>query len=299
MFFKTDVQSKPFSGSTLIIPVVSIGNVPQLAADLIIATEKMQRVGTIDSCYVYSFSSEPAYEHCSNYPTAPIEVYQNIEGSYTIIQFRSPCLKNQKKFLAAQLIDFYKEHCFKDLVFLASSNASFADDSVLSGSKIKAFDICNAKNSELLKNLERCEIPITKIYNKSDLSQLSCARDNSLDLDFNNISLSHNPNNYVDLDFSNKNLSHNPNYFADFINSGFIKHLIKISIDQNIPANAIIMFANEGGKFTFNNIPEAITFASLVNTLLNLLPPSNTTGWTKPLSWKWLHVDNIPQNMFY
>ena len=41
-----------FKGSTLIIPSVSIGNVPQLAVDLLIATLKVPLVGYMSSPYL-------------------------------------------------------------------------------------------------------------------------------------------------------------------------------------------------------------------------------------------------------
>jgi len=42
-----------FKGSTLLIPSVSIGNVPQLTCDLLIATLKLPLVGYLHSSYIY------------------------------------------------------------------------------------------------------------------------------------------------------------------------------------------------------------------------------------------------------
>jgi len=43
-----------FKGSTLLIPSVSVGNVPQLACDLLIATLKIPLVGYLHSSYIYA-----------------------------------------------------------------------------------------------------------------------------------------------------------------------------------------------------------------------------------------------------
>lgn len=43
-----------FKGSTLLIPSVSIGNVPQLTCDLLIATLKLPLVGYLHSSYIYA-----------------------------------------------------------------------------------------------------------------------------------------------------------------------------------------------------------------------------------------------------
>jgi proteasome assembly chaperone 2 len=51
--FPPTAPTPQFKGSTLLIPSVSLGNVPQLTCDLLITTLKLPLVGYLHSPYIY------------------------------------------------------------------------------------------------------------------------------------------------------------------------------------------------------------------------------------------------------
>lgn len=78
-----------FSEYVLIIPCVSVGNVPQLTVDLLITTYNFKRVSTIwHPAIISSVGSDPYYSKISELHTA-CELYINEELKLATIQLRS------------------------------------------------------------------------------------------------------------------------------------------------------------------------------------------------------------------
>lgn len=78
-----------FSEYVLIIPSVSVGNVPQLTVDLLITTFDFKRVSTIwHPAIISSVGSDPYYLNTSELYTA-CELYINEQLKLAIIQLRS------------------------------------------------------------------------------------------------------------------------------------------------------------------------------------------------------------------
>ncbi|KAG1046500.1 hypothetical protein G6F43_011018 [Rhizopus delemar] len=112
-------------GSTLILPMVSIGNVPQLTADLFIHTFPLDRVGFLDTDTVTPVSS--LREDTQLGATVPIEVYQSRDRQWTCIQQRSPTIKGKRKSYVDELVQFASQ--FDRVVLLTSMDASSRLDS--------------------------------------------------------------------------------------------------------------------------------------------------------------------------
>ncbi|PVV02228.1 hypothetical protein BB560_003325 [Smittium megazygosporum] len=235
-----------FIGSIANWPTVSIGNVPQLAIDLVVSTAKLLRIGSIESPHVYSITGESSYEHCKEYPTAPIE--------------------GHRKQLALQILDFFKQNNFKNLIVLSSSNASFVDDSVLSGSRSTSFSVGLEHKSTFISYLESCGIS-NKALSFRENSKLASS-------DFSKLKISEELQSNINenpefVESLNTNLTSNSilkQTLESVHDTGILKHLITCCINQHIPMDALVMFVNEG-----DNIPEAILFANLLNSALNIL----------------------------
>ncbi|SAM02570.1 hypothetical protein [Absidia glauca] len=120
-----DIHS--LKGSHLLLPSVSIGNVPQLTCDLIIHTLQLTRVGSIDSDAVIPVVGQR--EDQSVGISVPIEVYQSADRQWTVIQQRSPTLPGKRKDLIASLVAFIESAQFARVVLLASLDASRRLDS--------------------------------------------------------------------------------------------------------------------------------------------------------------------------
>ncbi|PVU99656.1 hypothetical protein BB559_000518 [Furculomyces boomerangus] len=281
MYFKNDQESKPFSESILVLPAVSIGNVPQLSVDLIISTAQLLRIGALESEFVCSLYGKGAYSHCKQYPSLALEVYQTQDGKYTFVQSRTPPLKGMKKLFAKQIIDFYQKNKFKDLVLLASGNAALCDDLVLDGPKAKVFRIGN-ENSEFCLNLEKNGIPLVNLYSgsaslKLEKMEISDTKSSSIE------------NKMETDDLQLKKITKD-----NFINSGISRCIITECVKNDKTASILLMFVNEG-----DNVPEAIVYSSMVNAATGILDGHAGIEWIPPPSWELLQPGRTPQELFY
>ncbi|KAI8597114.1 proteasome assembly chaperone 2 [Dissophora ornata] len=109
-----------FKGTTLILPSVSIGNVPQLATDLLLATLKLDRVGAIEDENVIPVVG-PADQPNDSTPAA---VFQSKDGKWTLIQQRSPTVRHRSHYYADNLVQFIKDSEFDQVVLLASADGA-------------------------------------------------------------------------------------------------------------------------------------------------------------------------------
>ncbi|KAF4366888.1 hypothetical protein F8388_013953 [Cannabis sativa] len=93
--------------STLIMPALSIGNVGQLAMDLLVSTMKPERVGYLDTPFVLPCVGNDAYVPVPQGQLAlPLEVYESPANGVTLIQQRSPVVKGMMIEFAKNLAEF-------------------------------------------------------------------------------------------------------------------------------------------------------------------------------------------------
>ncbi|XP_028765840.1 proteasome assembly chaperone 2 [Neltuma alba] len=107
--------------STLILPSLSIGNVGQLAADLLVSSLGSERVGYLDDPYVLPCVGNDAYGPVPQGDLAlSLEVYDSPPNALTIIQQRSPVVKGMMLEFAKNLSDFVAVCGKKHIVLLSS-----------------------------------------------------------------------------------------------------------------------------------------------------------------------------------
>ncbi|KAF3435646.1 hypothetical protein FNV43_RR22737 [Rhamnella rubrinervis] len=93
--------------STLILPALSIGNVGQLAVDLLVSTMRAERVGYLDSPFVLPCVGNDAYGPEPQGDLAlPLEAYESASNALTLLQQRSPVVKGTMVEFAKNLADF-------------------------------------------------------------------------------------------------------------------------------------------------------------------------------------------------
>ncbi|CAG8689136.1 10398_t:CDS:2, partial [Racocetra persica] len=109
-------NSYNLSGSTLILPAISIGNVPQLTVDLLITTLNLQRIGFLEDENVI-----------------PVVVHQSDDNKWTVIQQRAPVIKKRWNIFAENLLAFIKQSQFSKVVLLSSADATRRTDIQLTG----------------------------------------------------------------------------------------------------------------------------------------------------------------------
>ncbi|WJX45527.1 hypothetical protein P8452_32401 [Trifolium repens] len=107
--------------STLILPAVSIGNVGQLTADLLVSSMGSEKVGYLDDPYVLPCVGNDAYGPFPQGDLAlPIEAYDSPSNALTIIQQRSPVIKGMMLEFAKNMADFIAGSGKKHIIILSS-----------------------------------------------------------------------------------------------------------------------------------------------------------------------------------
>ncbi|KAI4298397.1 hypothetical protein L6164_031963 [Bauhinia variegata] len=107
--------------STLILPALSIGNVGQLAVDLLVSSTRAERVGYLDDPYILPCVGNDAYGPVPQGELAlPLEAYDSSSNALTIVQQRSPVVKGMTVEFAKNLADFAVTNGKKHIVLLSS-----------------------------------------------------------------------------------------------------------------------------------------------------------------------------------
>ncbi|KAG2294466.1 hypothetical protein Bca52824_041135 [Brassica carinata] len=107
--------------STLILPALSIGNVGQLAVDLLVSSTGADRVGYLDDPYLLPCVGNDAYGPlpCGEI-SLPLEVYESPSTATTLAQQRSPVAKGMMIKFAENIADFAASSGKKHVIVLSS-----------------------------------------------------------------------------------------------------------------------------------------------------------------------------------
>ncbi|KAG9316605.1 PAC2 family-domain-containing protein [Chiua virens] len=115
-FYRPLTATFKLSGRVLLVPIVSVGNVAQLAADLLIASHKLDRVGVFDPKYLVPVVG--ACEDGAPGLTTPIELFGEANSQIAVIQQRSPVLKTFKQNFTDVLLEFIRNSGVSAVVFV-------------------------------------------------------------------------------------------------------------------------------------------------------------------------------------
>lgn len=111
------------SGYTLVIPSVAVGNVGQLACDLVISSLHMRKIGLVYSPALIPILGYDPYKIGSNNLSGCCELYECAERKVVILLLRAPLVyKYGQKFLT-EVVDKFKHENVKDIIILTSSFA--------------------------------------------------------------------------------------------------------------------------------------------------------------------------------
>ncbi|THG13419.1 hypothetical protein TEA_000786 [Camellia sinensis var. sinensis] len=107
--------------STLILPALSIGNVGQLAVDLLISSMRAERIGYLDDPNVLPCVGNDAYSPTpQGHLVLPLEAYGSSSNTLTLVQQRSPVVKGMMVEFAKNVADFAADSGKKHIVVLSS-----------------------------------------------------------------------------------------------------------------------------------------------------------------------------------
>ncbi|XP_042317864.1 proteasome assembly chaperone 2 isoform X2 [Sceloporus undulatus] len=265
MFVPCQGRARPdFKGSTLLMPAVSVGNVGQLAVDLIISTLDISKVGYFyTDCLVpmtgnnpYATTEENATELCIN-----AEVYALPSKELVVLQLRSPFIKNKYRPFCQTILAWVKSCGFARIVLLSSSHAYQRNDQQLHGTSLRY----------LLSSVVEKTIESTlKKLNGKELEQVAA---------FPGVN-------------DDEKVFHIPG-------GGITKLLFTESCSKGIPMVVLLKFCSEG-----DNIPDALTLADYLNEWLHLTATQNESSsikssrWKIPSSWKLLFGSGLPPALF-
>lgn len=141
MFVSSNSEKYEWSNYTLVLPAVSVGNVGQLAVDLLLSTLEVVPVGYwYDDCTHPLVGCDP---FVSNYVVqnprlvTGIEVYVDAEHQLVIFQQRVPIFKHKRREFQKKLIDWIKTEKFVKVIMLSSSASHERIDSQLVGTPVR------------------------------------------------------------------------------------------------------------------------------------------------------------------
>ncbi|KAK3195601.1 hypothetical protein Dsin_026911 [Dipteronia sinensis] len=105
----------------LVLPALSIGNVGQLAVDLLVSSTRAETVGYLDDPFVLPCVGNDAY--CPiprGYLALPLQAYESSSSGMTLVQQRSPVVKGMMIEYAKNLAEFAATNGKKHVVVLSS-----------------------------------------------------------------------------------------------------------------------------------------------------------------------------------
>ncbi|XP_041982757.1 proteasome assembly chaperone 2 [Aricia agestis] len=110
-------------GYTVIIPSVAVGNVGQLACDLLISSLRMKKIASLYTPALIPVLGQDPYDQKSNNLCGSCDMYKSEKELIIVVQIRAPLMcKYARKFLES-LANHFQKIQIRDIVILTSSFA--------------------------------------------------------------------------------------------------------------------------------------------------------------------------------
>lgn len=262
MFISSQNSPTCFKDFTLIMPAVAVGNVGQLAVDLIVSTLNMSRVGYIHTDCLIPMTGNNPYATCKEDAEelhTPAEVYTAADLKMAVLQIRAPIIQTKSKKFRQLLVSWIKTSGFSRTVVLSSSHAYQRDDQQLQGTPLRYL-----VTPSLLKVSEDAlkELGWREMERVAAFPGLTDANTE--------------PRLYIP-------------------GGGITKGLYTDSCAEDLPLAVLLLFCSEG-----DNVPDAFTLVNHLNDWLHLLdnPSQKPNKWNIPTSWSLLFGSGMPPALF-
>lgn len=281
MYISISNRTHHWQDYTLIVPTVSVGNVGQLAADLVISTLWMERVGFIlHPSLLPCVGNNPfAHEDATSCKMSTCcEVYESTSSQVVVIQQRAPFVKGKRKEYAEWLGAWIKEHKFYQVVILTSSFAQERLDHQLVGSP---FRILKSESMEKRSgDFFKTKMGLEDLEFRTSVPASSLAHQDA-------------------------GLTNCPSKFLYMPGSGIAKMLFDDCC--TLPVLVLLMFVSEG-----DNAGDGLAIADQLNQWLNLITikkeaskelqsdhvAAGIMNWKIPMSWKLVFGSKFDQKLF-
>lgn len=299
-------------GTTLIVPSVSIGNVPQLTTDLLLATLALDRVGCIEDENVIPVVGPADRPHESSLSAASsgagaasglslaVEVFQSKDGQWTLIQQRSPTARHRSHYYVDNLVQFIKDAGFGQVVLLASADGARRIDIQLRSSSPVRYISSQALSKTLLDTIKGLGIEqLENVATTEDERREALIRrkEHFLTQDYTSSSSS---SGLQEEGMQVEALSSSPllEKVPRIPKGGIARRLHSLCQEQGVAVLTIVKFAMEG-----DNAPDAIFLANVLNAILKVYVPSQQQiaegeSWKFPKSWDSLYGNTFHQDMY-
>ncbi|XP_075984858.1 proteasome assembly chaperone 2 [Anticarsia gemmatalis] len=111
------------SGYTLVIPSVAVGNVGQLASDLVVSSLSMTKIALVYSPALIPMAGYDPYKLGSTTIAGCCELYLCESRKIVILLLRAPLVYKYAKQFLTEVVEKFKAESIKDIVILTSSFA--------------------------------------------------------------------------------------------------------------------------------------------------------------------------------
>lgn len=306
-------DSSRLKGTTLILPAVSIGNVPQLTTDLLLATLTLDRIGCIEDENVLpivgpadrphesiSSSTSSSSSGATSGLSLAVEVFQSKDGKWTLIQQRSSTIRHRSHYYVDNLVQFIKDAGFGQIVVLTSADGDRRIDIQLQSSSPVRYIPSQALSKALVDTIKDLGIEqLEKVATTEDERREALIRkkEHFLTHDHSDIQASSSTATGGE---GMEGLSTGPllEKVPRIPKGGIARRLHSQCQEQGIPVLTIVKFALEG-----DNAPDAIFLANVLNTIFKVHVPTQqqvmeSEGWKFPRSWDSLYGNTLHQDMY-
>ncbi|XP_062020370.1 uncharacterized protein LOC133736787 [Rosa rugosa] len=263
--------------STLILPALSIGNVGQLAVDLLVASTMAERVGFLDSPYVLPCVGNDAYGPVpQGHLALPLEAYESASNGMALIDF---FLQGRMIEFAKKLADYVAASGKKHVIVLSSLDfGRWQRIDMSSGSQMHYLSSSNADGTD-----DYCEQLGWKRLQDYNPSQRSWKYLNTL-ADGNAMPEDSLP---FEGELEEEEYYYPSLPFAALFSSFKAK---------GSKVTCLLCYCSEG-----DNTPDAFHLAEAACKLLGVSPSNfhgNTDNWLIPISWKTVYGPPADMSLF-
>lgn len=153
------VEDDNLSGFTFIIPSVAVGNVGQLACDLLISSLDMVKIASVYSPALIPIVGYDPYDLNSPKLSSCCEVYKCAARNLIVLQLRAPLVYKFARTFLLEVVKKFKAKNVKDIVILSSSFAHEKKHISTSPFRYVASELSTLKNKAKTLNWLEHETP--------------------------------------------------------------------------------------------------------------------------------------------
>lgn len=276
-FFPSENQGLNSDPATLLVPALSIGNVGQLALDLIISSLQAHKAGYLDDPHVLPcVGNDPFGSNDKGELAVALEVYEELDNNFRIVQQRAPIIKGTMLKFAKNFAVWASNNNTKEVIIVSGVDAGKRSMQDVGSSPISYISTANQDGTD-----QRCEqlgwkkfehfLPSSEAWK---LLESQSSKEVDEDLEGCEVQLT------------------DEMYFPSLP----FASLFSCCKVNGLNALCILLFCSEG-----DNIQDAFFLGEALQNLFSLkkLTGHSTLNWIVPHSWRSVYGPPPDPTMFY